>query len=324
LKDVLTSILQGVSPKLVTELWLDFEDTQQYLDEAFDTISGLEDFQQLEKLSLAGHDIQRLGDLPSLFSLIYLDVSHNRIEDISAIDSLSSLRYLDLSYNELSELAPLEPLAKLEHLNLGHNFLEDITPLSSLEKLEWLNISGHQHKGLRRLDALGQHRGLLHLFAAHLRLESLQFIPPDARLQSLSITPIYTCDLTPLGRAAKLKDLTIGGKFLDRGLHLPPLPQLESLRIHQGQISQGEEIRGIEFGKQLKHLHLIGLSLDSLPDLSQCQELETLILKSNQLKAIGPVMDLPRLRHLDIRENPIDGGSLRTLLNEKPGLEVLY
>lgn len=325
MKNVLTSILQGLNPQLVTELWLDYEDTQQYQKGAFSEISGLDDFEKLEKLSLAGHQISSLENFPNLGSLIYLDLSHNELMNTGSLHRLSSLRYLDLSYNELASIGRLDTFEGLQHLNLGHNQLWKLEEgIGSLSQLRWLNLSGQHHKQLKDLSILIHLKHLAVLYAAHIPLESLQFLLETPAIELLSITPHYNCDLSPIHHLKLLKDLSIGCKYLDQELHLPPLTQLETLRIQQGNMSRGENLRGIEFGKNLQTLHLIGLELESLPDLSQCQKLETLILKSNKLKDISSLMDLPQLRMIDIRQNPLDGISLKNFLQERPELEVVY
>ncbi|MEO0899090.1 MAG: leucine-rich repeat domain-containing protein [Bacteroidota bacterium] len=324
MKNVLTSILQGVSPKLVSELWLDFEDTQQYSKDPFDVISGLEPFEKLEKLSLAGHSIKELRQLPFMESLIYLDVSHNDITHLSGIEGLSNLTYLDLSYNELTEIRPLEKAIFLKHLNLGHNHLTQLEGLESLVDLQWLNLSGQHHRQIRKLDALDPFQALTTLFVAYLKLESLEFLKNKAELRVLSCSPLPQTDLSPLAGLKNLEELTIGARYLAEDLHLPPLTKLEILRIQQGRLTHGAHLKGLEFAKQLKSLHLISLDLESLPDLSQCVELETVIIKSNQITELGPLMDLPKLRHLDLRQNPVNPEAIEDLYKEKPGLEVIY
>ncbi|MCI4669711.1 MAG: leucine-rich repeat domain-containing protein [Bacteroidia bacterium] len=322
---MLTSILQGLSPQLVTELWLDFEDTQQYQKGAFTEISGLEVFDKLEKLSLAGHEISSLENFPKLDSLIYLDLSHNQIHDTGSLHQADSLRYLDLSYNEIKEIGFLNHFKELQHLNLGHNHLDSLAKgLSNLIQLQWLNISGQYHRKLSQMEDIALLQNLNTFFAAHIPLQSIQFLNKLPLIEKLSITPHYSCDLSPFHQLQNLNDLSIGAKFLNGELHLPPLPQVKTLRIQQGNISKGEYLRGIEFCTKLETLHLIALDLESLPDLSQCQKLETLILKSNRLPEITSLMDLPKLRTLDIRQNPLDGEKLKAFLVEKPGLEVIY
>lgn len=325
MKNVLKSILQGLDPHLVTELWLDFDDTQQYQEGAFTEISGLEVFDKLEKLSLVGHQIDSLADFPVLSSLIYLDLSHNELANTGQLHRANSLRYLDLSYNELQGVHQLEKFPVLQHLNLGHNRLSHLDEaIATLPQLEWLNLSGQHHKQLKDLAPLGQLSQLTTLYAAHIPLENIQFLRKLTSLELLSITPHVNCDLSPMHQSHLLRDLSIGCKYLHKELHLPHLPQVKTLRIQQGSIPRGENLRGIEFGKNLKTLHLIALDLESLPDLSQCQNLETLILKSNKLREISSLVDLPKLRILDIRQNPLDGNSLKNFLKEKPGLEVIY
>ena len=83
-----------------------------------------------------------LGSLPKCVSLVYLDLSQNKISDITEIDILVELKFLDLSFNNISNITPLGSLLKLRNLKLQGNNINGPLPniLKNLKKLEQLTF----------------------------------------------------------------------------------------------------------------------------------------------------------------------------------------
>lgn len=131
------------------------------------SIDSLEDYKNLQSLSLQGYIIENLtglegysnltsfscyegliediSALKSLPNLEYLILPNNLITDITAIQFLTKLKYLDLYSNEISDISPLKNCINLECLKVNDNYIEDISPLKNLQKLEEIQIETNFH-----------------------------------------------------------------------------------------------------------------------------------------------------------------------------------
>ncbi|MEL6633872.1 MAG: leucine-rich repeat domain-containing protein [Bacteroidota bacterium] len=319
MKDFLSSVLQGLSPDLVTELWLDHEFTQNIRALPLEYISGLEPFQMLEKLSLSGHSLVEIPPFPSLMRLGYLDLSHNQIAQIEGLGTLPHLTYLDLSYNEIEQIDVLQFLSELEHLNLSHNYLKDLTPLETLSHLKWLSLSGLAHRAIQSLAPLSSLHNLEVLFARHLRIGDYRPILKLPSLYALSVSPLNKEALKDLSQISRLRQLSLGGKFLAGKLSLPPLPHLQQLRISKGEIF---DIEGWDHVSSLRELELSFLHLSTFPPLSKMPQIKKMILHHNQISQI-PITELGNVTYLDVRENPIHPVLLQEIRQTYPDLELL-
>jgi putative cell wall-binding protein len=101
------------------------------------TLSGLENFKNLETLELKSRGIDNISYLQGLTNLKRLVLSGNEISDVSNLQGKSRLEYLDLSGNRISNISPLKDLKNLEYLYLKDNInggvkLTDFSPLNGL------------------------------------------------------------------------------------------------------------------------------------------------------------------------------------------------
>ncbi|OEH79846.1 leucine rich repeat-containing protein [Cyclospora cayetanensis] len=105
-------------------------------------LSNLETFTRLESLRVDNNLLRRIGgSLSCLSSLLWLDLSFNRIEVIEGLEALPNLRDLSLSYNRISSLDGLRGCKMLSVLCITNN------QISQYKELGWL-------RGLPRLRCL--------------------------------------------------------------------------------------------------------------------------------------------------------------------------
>ncbi|CAD1472481.1 unnamed protein product, partial [Heterotrigona itama] len=86
-----------------------------------------------------------LSEIPVIYSLQVLDISHNEIRSV-AFDTLQHmplLRYLNLSNNKLTTLPEVHHLNKLETLSLSNNLISNVTDIFMTNSLKMLNLRGN-------------------------------------------------------------------------------------------------------------------------------------------------------------------------------------
>ena len=107
------------------------------------TLSGIEKFHQLHRLSAYGNTLTDLAPLAELFSVEELRLGYNNLYDISALTGHTALRRLDLNHNALRDITALSGCTALEELDLSYNDLNSLAALRSLTQLRTLNITGN-------------------------------------------------------------------------------------------------------------------------------------------------------------------------------------
>ena len=103
----------------------------------------------LQRLSLASNQLTSIE--PDAFddtrSLVYLDLSHNKIDSIrkNTFENVEHLRSLLLDGNLLSEMPDIYGPEYLEYLSLSNNQLKTVNndSFTSIEKLKFLNLSSN-------------------------------------------------------------------------------------------------------------------------------------------------------------------------------------
>ncbi|KAK1133226.1 hypothetical protein K0M31_014579 [Melipona bicolor] len=99
-------------------------------------------YQSLKILSLSNC---LLSEIPVIYSLQMLDISHNEIR-LVAFDTLQHmplLKYLNLNNNKLTTLPEIHHLNKLETLSLSDNLIGNITDIFMSNSLKMLNLRGN-------------------------------------------------------------------------------------------------------------------------------------------------------------------------------------
>ena len=124
-------------------------------NKGIENISGIEQFNNLEELLLAGNYIADIAPLASLKNLRVLNLDLSPVIDLHPLASLTSLENLSIMEGFVKHVEPLGFLTRLTHLDLGDNLVLDVTPLSSLIRLVALDLRGnHVKKGVATLASL--------------------------------------------------------------------------------------------------------------------------------------------------------------------------
>ncbi|XP_022598134.1 toll-like receptor 13 [Seriola dumerili] len=235
---------------------------------------------QLEQLYLQFNLLKYITKKPfsKLRKLTKLNLSLNIIDFIEegSFQDLTSLRYLDLSGNHIKRLTPsiLSGLVNLRTFVLYNNrlhFRSYESPFINLTSLQYLEMN-YQGPGGRGIGDIGPHffQGQRQLICVGIGHSILLNIHPDAFSPLVNLKQLYIAGVI-------MKTTNLSAVF-------SPL-------------------------KRLKKLTLYRADLDTLPAnlLPPDNALEVLKVQSNHLHTVDKMtLDaLPRLRTLDITENPL-------------------
>ena len=107
------------------------------------TLSGIEKFHRLRRLSAYGNTLTDLAPLAELFSVEELQLGYNNLCALSALTGHTALRRVILDHNALRDITALSGCTALEELDLSYNDLNSLAALRSLTQLRTLNITGN-------------------------------------------------------------------------------------------------------------------------------------------------------------------------------------
>ncbi|MCL6613194.1 MAG: leucine-rich repeat domain-containing protein [Firmicutes bacterium] len=117
-------------------------------------LTGLEQCQYLQSLSISGNNISNIDVLCNLTCLKELYLSRNNIQQIEPLKYLTRLQKLDLSDNNIYNIDCLSNLKNLKELNLANNNVEEIEALKHLTKLQQLDLSYNKIDDINALKDL--------------------------------------------------------------------------------------------------------------------------------------------------------------------------
>ena len=109
------------------------------------SLQGLEYAINLKSLDISGNDLINIDSLKSLYSLEFLDYSHNKVKVIQSwLFNIRNIKIINGSYNESAVF--LEPdceICSLEELYLDGNQLSSIPDISNLTSLTVLSLNNN-------------------------------------------------------------------------------------------------------------------------------------------------------------------------------------
>lgn len=318
-KELLAKILEGESPEGVTELALDVDLVRHLLNRrTIRFMAGLEDFTDLEVLSLRQHAIRRVAGIAHLQHLRELDLSHNYVAMPEASAFPESLEWLLLDFNEVRDIRGLVGMPNLKYLSLANNEpLSHIDALGELPALEDLVISGC--KKIRDLKGLNRSKTLRVLYAMNGRLFNWGKIEKIPTLEELHLSAYGSYQLAGFDGHTGLKKIVLQSEGWKSYIRLHSFPNLSSFSFTKGR--EIKRIWGFELCPNLKEVKLNNNNLAELPDFQEHPGIEVLDLRQNQLTDISGLATLQALRELRISENPLSEQEIAAFREKRP--EVL-
>ncbi|EDW85128.1 uncharacterized protein Dwil_GK12778 [Drosophila willistoni] len=216
-------------------------------------------------------------------NLRILLLSENNIEEIdeSTFNYASELQFLFLRGNRLSRLnrKSFKGLRKLQHLDLSGNRLTELAVgiFDDLERLQQIDLSDNQLSFLGN-ELFGQNS---HLLTVNLNTNHLRAIEENAFRRSTNSPPLLAVDLSHNNQLNVLLLNLNAGDLRARNC------SLDRVNLY-GSVTN------------------VDLSDNRLRELyfTQPEILERLILRNNSLGQLSSLTRVPRLRYLDVGDNP--------------------
>ncbi len=256
------------------------------------TLKGIEHFESVSTLSLAGDGVSSIDYLGSLANIKSLDLSRNQIASVDPVTWALKLTQLNLRGNKVANLLPLSSLINLTTLDLGSNKIADISSLAKLSNLKDVQLD-------------------------HNRVASLSPILKLRSLRQLNLASNGLSDLAELGSKEEgddplpnLSDVNLSSNKISEVSPLSSL-NLSSLDVSNNSISSIDQLWN---GVTLRNLNVSYNHVSDISGLSWYEKLVVLNVSHNDISDISSLRESPQLSQLDVSNNRI--ASLSALENQ--------
>ncbi|MEM7532539.1 MAG: leucine-rich repeat domain-containing protein, partial [Chloroflexota bacterium] len=326
----------------VTELWLHNNNLTQIPP----TIGNLINLTQLRLRSNQLTEIP--SELGNLTNLTELDLGNNSFKTLPFdLANLNQLTSLSLASNQLSSIpASVETMTELKKLYLDENLLKQLPEtIANLQSLEELGVSGNpfetfpiditQLTTLQLLDVSNtglpsipaEIGNMTSVITLDLSRNPLKILPPEIKpLVNLEYLGLNNTQLMTLSDDIEyhgnLKVLDLSqNKLTDLPTTMNNLQLLRTVHISANQLSTLPDAIGSLWN--LKTLNLSNNQLTDMTEVLELTELESLILRGNQIEFIPQEIDtLTALQTLDLTDNMLE--NVPDTIGNLTSLQQLY
>lgn len=252
----------------------------------------------MEVLDLSRNKIKEIKGFERLSNLKDLNFYLNEISEIKGLNNLKNLELLDFACCNIREIKGLNSLMNLEHLYLNSNEISEIKGLDALKNLKILNVSGNEIKEIKGLETLTE---LLELYLGENEMEG-----PGNRITSItSLDNLHWLYLLNASNNPIVK-INLSEQIKEH---------IFELFLVSCEISNINEIEGLDGFPNLWHLDLSDNNIDTLKDFDKFPNLSHLYLYENPMKNLKGIEKLKNLSSLYI--NPEDLHDLPRKIIEK-------
>ncbi|WP_412675767.1 leucine-rich repeat protein [Bacillus pacificus] len=218
-----------------------------YSGQGISSLKGLENMENLEKLTLEGSEVRNIGAVSHLKKLKQVNLSGNKIENIEPIANLERLDTLHLQNNKIVDVTPLNQLKKIRTIDLTSNKIKDIKPLYTLSNLRKLYISSNQVSDFTGIEQLNK---LSTLAAENNGIENIEPISKLDSLAELNLKNNEIQDIASLSKSTSLQALNLEENYISDITSLSNLKNLYDLKLATNEI---RDIRPIqELGEKIR------------------------------------------------------------------------
>ena len=135
----------------------------KYLDLSYnqiDNLNGLEQLQELERLTLSNNKLKQVALSKSMPKLEFLDVRHNQIENINFSYLFPKLHTLKIDNNEVKQINELSSFSELEVFSASSNRIIEI-PFLNHTYIRTLNLAHNNITNLENLNCFTERLSIL-------------------------------------------------------------------------------------------------------------------------------------------------------------------
>eukprot|EP00347_Sterkiella_histriomuscorum_P016987 403351092 len=118
-----------------------------------DCRNGMNDKRQIRSLNLSNNSLIKLPS-PLEKTIIYMNVSYNKLKSLTGIESCVNLKFLNVSGNQLSSASNLVILQSMRELVFAYNQLSILKELGQLKNLQLLDLSHNKISEIEKVMPL--------------------------------------------------------------------------------------------------------------------------------------------------------------------------
>jgi len=289
----------------------------EYLDISQNRIETLTDLHRLEHLREVFADdnlIACCNGLLHIPGLVKLSLSRNKLKSVNfELCDMRRLELLNLSENKIELIENVEMLTALKALNLDHNLLRYFSVTTDMPQLTCLRVC---HNKLSELD-VSSFPSLRLLWVDENRLKTIKRSETLAFLETFSARDQKGGQMyLPLKHLRDFKHIYLSGNPIKTLEPIIDFYKLEYLELAATQIKELPH----KLNQVCPSIIVLILSYNELRDLTSLRKmkrLRRLFLEGNRIydyMAFSEVLKtLPRLKYLDLRNNPFSNNFYPTI-----------
>jgi Leucine-rich repeat (LRR) protein len=252
-----------------------------------ENISSIKNLKYLESLKLRGNQIETV-DLKNLNALKYLDLSGNRIYKHDAIELSPSIIFLNLSGNKLNSYISLNSLKRLNYLNISNNSVFHYEKDLILPSLKVLNINGNGGipgiEGFRNTD-WKQAYFVEEIYLFEALFHDFSINPKENFHNKCAVFPLIKENLI-LSSFPNLEYLSIKNNQISQ---IPDISNLKNLKYLNFQMNKINQFDSYRLPENLETIVLEDNHFKLFPNTSSLKNLKKVSLSDNDITDINSV-----------------------------------
>ncbi len=240
------------------------------------SITVVENFENLEVLKLEHTVIDSLPSIDGLAHLKELYCGSTNLESLDSLKLLASLEVLDCSNTAISDINPIVKLSNLRKLNISKTQVNSLESLKSLKSLEELTI---ENTNIEDISAIATLTNLKFVYADNSKVSEaafLEFSEKNQDADSICMSDVLHYFWNGLGPDWK--------EFFSQKLQFSD--SVSNLDLHKIL-----KIRSIDINGKERFV--------DLAPLKHCMLLEELDFSGTPVPALGPVLEMKKLKKIN-------------------------
>lgn len=256
-------------------------------------MTGLEEFTNLQVLSLKNNNLSDISQLQNnqLLQQLFLDYNNLESDDWPIItDFFRSLKHLHLNYNNMNEISTeIGSLENLGDLYLVHNGIYDVSPLARAPSISVLDLS--ENEGITEFSSMVNEESACN--------------PSILKIADSGVTSIPNSEVIANG-FSNLTSINLNGNSITNETiaNLSAASRLDELYLNDNLITSTANLSEIS---SLKKLFLDNNQITNINGLANLTRLTELHLNNNQIKDLTNLNTLPLLATLDVKNQALTG-----------------
>jgi Leucine-rich repeat (LRR) protein len=268
----------------------------------FNNVENVKDLVLLEELNLRENYMINFSSISGLSKLKSLDLSASNIQDLSPLKTLSALEFLDITGSQVADLSPLEPLVNLKKVSADQTKLTPIAADGFVRRNPEVLLIHHVK------DLVSWWEGLSPGWKSALKKNnpsivtnspSVEILTQTLTLSQLDLDSAQIDNLNPVTRFVNLAEIDFSNNPVSDLLPLSEVKTLTSIRGKRTQVTDLSTIR-------------------------QNELLEEIDLEFSPVKSALPVVELPKLKYLNVNGGEIFPEEVPEFLIQRPDVILVF